>query len=235
MNGAHPQSRDPARNERRVLAALCLTGVFMLVEAAGGLLSGSLALLADAGHMLTDTAALALAWVAFRTSRRPADPRRSYGYHRLQVIAAFVNGAALAAIVAWIAFEAIGRLLEPRPIDGPLMLAVAAVGLLVNISAFLILHGADRDNLNVRGAILHVVGDLLGSVATLAAAGVILATGWTPIDPMLSLLVAVLILRSAWALVRDEFACTDLGEVEVKGFGSQHIYSLDAEASGRFA
>jgi cobalt-zinc-cadmium efflux system protein len=182
---------------------MLLTGGFMAVEATGGLLAGSLALLADAGHMLTDAAALAFAWLAFRLAHRPADTARSYGYHRFQVLAAFVNGVVLIAIVAWILFEAVQRLREPVEILGGLMLAVAAVGLIVNIVAFFILHGANRENLNVRGALLHVLGDLLGSVAALLAAMIIIFTGWTPIDPILSVLVAMLILRSAWALVRQ--------------------------------
>ena len=182
---------------------MLLTGGFMAVEAVGGLLAGSLALLADAGHMLTDTAALAFAWIAFRLARRPADPRRSYGYHRFQVLAAFVNGVVLIAIVAWIIIEAVQRIREPVEILGGLMLAVASAGLVVNIVAFAILHGANRRNLNVRGALLHVLGDLLGSMAAIIAAIVIIATDWTPIDPILSLLVALLIARSAWGLVRQ--------------------------------
>lgn len=188
-------------NRKRVRAALVLTATFMLVEVAGGVLSGSLALLADAGHMLTDSLALGLALLAFRISARPADARRSYGYHRFQTLAAFVNGLGLVAIVVWILVEAAGRLLDPPPIAGGLMLAVAAAGLLVNIVAFLILHGGDQENLNVRGALLHVMGDLLGSVAAIAGAIVILLTGWLPIDPLLSVIVALLILRSAWELI----------------------------------
>ncbi|NIP73546.1 MAG: cation transporter [Gammaproteobacteria bacterium] len=190
-------------SERRMLWALVLTGGFMVVEVAGGLLSGSLALLADAGHMLTDTTTLALAWGAARAARKPADTLRSYGYHRAQVLAAFLNGVLFLAIVVWILVEAVRRLLQPVEILGGVMLAVAAVGLMVNVAAFAILHGGDRENLNVRAAILHVLGDLLGSVAALAAAGVILWTGWTPIDPLLSVAVAALILRSAWFVVRE--------------------------------
>jgi cobalt-zinc-cadmium efflux system protein len=175
----------------------------MGVEVAGGLISGSLALLADAAHMLTDAAALALAWVAFRIARRPADPKRSYGYHRGQVLAAFVNGAVLVAIVFWIFFEAVQRLRAPVPVEGGLMLVVAALGLAVNIAAFLVLHGGDRQNLNLRGAAAHVLGDMLGSVAAIVGALVILWTGWTPIDPILSLLVGLLVLRSAWLVVRE--------------------------------
>jgi len=188
-------------NRKRVRAALVLTATFMLVEVAGGVLSGSLALLADAGHMLTDSLALGLALLAFRISARPADARRSYGYHRFQTLAAFVNGLGLVAIAVWILVEAAGRLLDPPPVAGGLMLAVAAAGLLVNIVAFLILHGGDQENLNVRGAMLHVMGDLLGSVAAITAAIVILLSGWLPIDPLLSMVVALLILRSAWGLI----------------------------------
>ncbi len=187
---------------RRVMIALVLTAVFMVVEVIGGIISGSLALLADAGHMLTDTMALALAALAFRVARRPADHRLTYGYQRFQILAAFVNGLGLILIVAWILYEAVRRFLAPQDVLGPTMLVVATAGLIVNIIAFVVLHGGDRDNLNIRGAALHVAGDLLGSVAAIIAALVIIQTGWMPIDPILSVLVALLILRSAWALVR---------------------------------
>jgi len=189
-------------NMRRVLLALALTGSFMVVEVVGGLLSGSLALLADAGHMLTDSMALALAAAAFRISKRPADIKRTYGYQRFQILAAFVNGLGLLLIVGWILFEAIDRLRHPGPVLGTTMLLIAAIGLLVNVIAFVILHGGDRDNLNIRGAAMHVAGDLLGSLAAVIAAVVIIYSGWTPIDPILSVFVAMLILRSAWALVK---------------------------------
>ncbi|MCY4637995.1 MAG: cation diffusion facilitator family transporter [Acidobacteria bacterium] len=185
-----------------MLGALWLTGGFVLVEVAGGLFAGSLALLADAGHMLTDTAALGLACIAVRVATRPGDTRRSYGYHRFPVLAAYVNAVTLLLIVAWIAFEAVARMREPVEIlEGP-MLAVAAVGLLVNLAAFRLLLGGRKDSLNVRGALVHVLGDLLGSVAAIVAALVIMATGWTLIDPLLSLLVALLVLRSAVSLLR---------------------------------
>jgi cobalt-zinc-cadmium efflux system protein len=189
-------------NEKRILWALFLTGGYMLAEVVGGLLSGSLALLADAGHMLTDAAALGLAWAAFRAARWANDARRSYGYHRFQVLAAFVNGISLVVIVVWIGIEAGRRLADPVEVLGTPMLIVAAGGLVVNIVAFVILHRGGQDNLNIQGAALHVLGDLLGSVATIVAAVVILATGWTPIDPILSVVVALLILRSALKLTR---------------------------------
>lgn len=190
-------------DRRRLMAALLLTGTFMVVEAVGGWIAGSLALIADAAHMLTDTASLLFAWIAFRLTDRPADRKRTFGYHRFPVLAAFVNGLFLLAIVVWIAFEAVGRLLEPTPVMGPLMLTVAVIGLLVNVVAFVLLHGGNRENLNMRGAAVHVLGDLLGSVGAIVAAGVILTTGWTPIDPILSLLVALLVLRSAWFVLRE--------------------------------
>jgi cobalt-zinc-cadmium efflux system protein len=189
-------------NMRRVLIALVLTGSFMVVEVIGGILSGSLALLADAGHMLTDTMALALAAVAFHVSKRPADVKRTYGYQRFQILAAFVNGLSLILIVGWILYEAVDRLRNPGEVLGQTMLIVAGIGLLVNIVAFAVLHGGDRENLNIRGAAVHVAGDLLGSIAAIIAAVIIIYTGWMPIDPILSVAVALLILRSAWVLVK---------------------------------
>jgi cobalt-zinc-cadmium efflux system protein len=194
-------ARTTGDGERRVFWALLITGSFMVAEVAGGIVSGSLALLADAGHMLTDTAALTLSWYAFRVSRRPSTPLHSYGQHRFQVLAAFVNGATLIGIAAWIAIEATRRLFMPVEILGGTMLVIAVLGLAANIAAFVILHRGDRENLNVRGAALHVLGDLLGSAGAIVAAVVILLAGWTPIDPILSVLVALLIVRSAWSLI----------------------------------
>jgi cobalt-zinc-cadmium efflux system protein len=195
----------PADGERRVFWALLITAGFMLAEVVGGVISGSLALLADAGHMLTDTAALALSWYAFRVGRRPSTPKHSYGQHRFQVLAALINGASLIGIAVWICIEAAQRLFAPVEILGRPMLVIALLGLAANVAAFVILHRGDRENLNVRGAALHVLGDLLGSVAAITAALVILFTGWTPIDPILSVLVALLIVRSAWALIEKSW------------------------------
>ena len=190
-------------NQRRVLLALGLTAGFMLVEVVGGWLSGSLALLADAGHMLTDVAALALAWAAFHFGRRAASSRRTFGYLRLEVLAGFVNALMLLAVVAWIAYEAIMRLREPTPIlTGP-MFAVALAGLVINLIVFRILHGADSTHVNIQGALIHVLGDLLGSVAAVIAAAIIHFTGWAAIDPILSVLILVLVLRSAILLLRN--------------------------------
>ncbi|HRN87242.1 cation diffusion facilitator family transporter [Hyphomicrobium sp.] len=199
----HHHGHGAGASERRIGFAALLTGAFMLAELAGGLISGSLALIADAGHMLTDFAGLTLAWLGFRVARRPADPKRSYGYGRFGVLVAYTNGLALFAIAIWIVVEAWHRLQAPGEILGGVMLAVAITGLLVNLFAFWLLHGGDGNNLNVRAARLHVLGDLLGSLAALGAALVILATGWTPIDPILSVLVSLLILGSAYRIVRD--------------------------------
>lgn len=190
-------------SERRLRWALLLVSGFMLVEVIGGLLSGSLALLADAGHMLTDAAALALAWGASRAARRPADELRTYGYHRVQILAALINGLAFIALVTWIVYEAVQRLLTPVEVLGGAMLVIAVIGLLVNVASFLILHGGSHADLNLRGALIHVLGDLLGSAAAIIAAVVIVLTGWMAIDPLLSVLVALLILRSAWFVVKQ--------------------------------
>lgn len=200
---AHGQGAGGAQNERRLLLAAILTTVTLLAEAAGGIISGSLALLADAGHMLTDAAALALAWLAVRFARHPADWKRTYGFDRFEVLAAFSNGLALFFISAMICYEAIERIFQPVEVLGGTMLVIAAVGLCVNVATLLILrHGGDA-NLNVRAALLHVMSDLLGSVAAIAAAVIILQTGWTPIDPILSIVITFLILRSAWLITKD--------------------------------
>jgi cobalt-zinc-cadmium efflux system protein len=202
-HAAHAHGGADANNERRMGLAAALTGAFMFAEVAGGIVAGSLALLADAGHMLTDFASLALAWFGFRLARRPADWKRTYGFDRFQVLVAFANGLALFVIAAWIVYEGIERLTTTPEVSGGIMVVIAVLGLLVNVAAFALLRGADRENLNVRGAAIHVLGDLLGSVAALIAGGVILLTGWTPIDPLLSLLVAAIIVRSGWRVVVD--------------------------------
>lgn len=190
-------------NEGRVLIAFWLIFGFMLVEVAGGVISGSLALLADAGHMLTDAVALALAWVAFRLGRWPADSKRSFGYARFEVLAGFVNAITLFAIVIWIVAEAVSRLNAPPQIMSTPMLIVAVLGLLVNIFVFWWLSQGDKDHVNIKGALLHVLGDMLGSVGAIVAAIGIWAFGWLWLDPVLSVLVALLILKSAWGLLRE--------------------------------
>lgn len=190
-------------SERRLLFALALTTLFMGVEAVGGWMADSLALIADAGHMFTDAAALALAYAAVRISRRPADQKRSYGYDRMQVLAAFVNGLGLFVIAGWIVIEGLMRLVNPVAVDAPLMLGIATLGLLANAVTFFILHNGEQDNLNVRGALAHVLSDLFGSAGAILAGLVILYTGWLPADPSLSILVALLILRTGLKVTRD--------------------------------
>ncbi len=203
VHSHHGHAHQHGADARSLGIAAALTGAFMLAEVAGGLVSGSLALLSDAGHMLTDFGALALAWYGMRLARRPADEARSYGYGRFTVLVAFGNGLALFAIAGWICVEAVFRLLEPAPVLGGLMLVVAVAGLVVNVVAFWVLHRMASGSLNVRAAALHVMGDLLGSVAAIVAAGVIMTTGWYPADPILSVVVALLILRSAWKIVGE--------------------------------
>jgi cobalt-zinc-cadmium efflux system protein len=200
----HPHVHGDARDQmRRLRVALAITAIFLLAEVAGGLLSNSLALLADAGHMLTDVAALALSLFVAWFSRQPHDQRRTYGYLRWEILAAFLNGATLLLISAWISIEAVMRLRQPEAVESGMMLVIAVVGIVANIAAALVLHPASDASLNLRGAYLHVVGDLLGSVATVVAALLVRYTGWVVADPIASILMTLLIVRGAWRLVRD--------------------------------
>jgi cobalt-zinc-cadmium efflux system protein len=174
----------------------------MFVEIVGGLLANSLTLLADAGHMFLDASALAFSWYAVRLSGRLEDERLSYGYHRWEVLAAFVNGLTLIALVGWILFEAWERLNTPQTMLPLPALAVASVGLIVNIVAYRWLHGHE-DSAAVRSAALHVLGDLLGSVAAIAAALTVWLTGWTYADPLLALVIATILCRGAWRVLRE--------------------------------
>jgi cobalt-zinc-cadmium efflux system protein len=175
----------------------------MVVEVLGGWLSGSLALLADAGHMLTDAGALGLSLLSGWMALRPANESKTYGYQRWEILAALINGAALFGIAAWVVVEAVQRIQHPAPIRAQLFLFVAAGGLVVNLISLSILHGARQGNLNARGAYLHVLGDALGSVGALAAAAIIMLTGWTLADPIVSIALALLILVGAWRLMRE--------------------------------
>jgi cobalt-zinc-cadmium efflux system protein len=188
---------------RSLRIALTLTAILLVVEVIGGFLSNSIALLADAGHMLTDVAALGLALFVAWFSRQPETPQKTYGYLRWEILAAFLNGATLLLISAWILWEAVNRLRAPAVVQGGLMLAVATGGLIVNIIAARVLVGSSSDNMNTRGAYLHVLGDLLASVGTLVAAVLIRYTGWLTADPIASILTTVLIMRGAWRLVRE--------------------------------
>ena len=198
----HPHDHAGDNRERKLLFALALTLLMLVAEAAGGLWSGSLALLADAGHMLVDALALVLAVLGMWFARRPADARRSYGYARLEVLAGFVNALTQFVLVGWIVFEAVQRLLAPHAILSGLMLAVAVIGLVVNLLVLRMLHGHAEDDVNIAGASLHVLGDLLGSLGAVLAALAVRWLDWLWADPVLSLLVSVLILRSAWKLLR---------------------------------
>jgi cobalt-zinc-cadmium efflux system protein len=189
--------------EAPLKSAFVLIALFMLVEAVGGWVTNSLTLLADAGHMFLDASSLGLAWYALRLSHREHDDSLSYGYHRFQVLAAFVNGLSLLALCAWITVEAIARLGTPQPMLAAPALAVAAVGLIVNLIAFRVLQSSDTDNLNIRAAVLHVIGDVLGSVAAIAAATTVLLTGWTYADPLLAFLVLAILLRGSVRVVID--------------------------------
>lgn len=191
-----------ADSAKRVKLAMILTAGFMLAEVIGGWISGSLALLADAGHMFSDSFSLGLALFAFYIGDRAPDKLRTFGYQRFQVLAAFVNGLTLVAISVWILIAAIERFTQPTEVLAGPMLIIAVLGLLINLVVFKILHGGDQENLNLRGAVLHVIGDLLGSVAAIVASVVIMLTGWMPIDPLLSMLAAALILRAAWKILR---------------------------------
>lgn len=231
----------------RLAVAFGIIFVFMIVEIIGGLISGSLALLADAGHMATDAGALLLAlsarWLAARTARSSVFP---FGLRRAQVLAGFINALALIALTLWLLWEAIQRFVEPQPIMSGTMLMVAIAGLVANIAAFAVLHGGNRQDLNLRGALLHVVGDIFGSVAAIASALIIGWTGFVRIDAILTLLVSVLILRVAWPLLSeashillqgapsnidtDEIADTLTGEVDgVTGVHQLKVWMLTPE------
>jgi cobalt-zinc-cadmium efflux system protein len=225
--------------------ALVLTTVILVIELAGGLLSHSLALLSDAGHVLTDVFALSLAWFAVHQSKRPADRQRSYGYQRVSILAALLNSVTLIVIVIAIAYEAVRRLMAPQPVHGGIVIATALVGIAINVFVVLNLRGS-RPNLNVRAAALHVVGDLGASFGVVVAGAVILLTGWLYIDPILSLGIAALIAFGAWGIVRETVnlllegtpAEIDLAAVtkeigatdHVTGVHDLHVWALSSEA-----
>jgi cobalt-zinc-cadmium efflux system protein len=194
-----------ADNRRLLSVSLAITAVVMVVQVVGAVLSGSLALLADAAHMFTDAAALVVALVASVVAARPATERSTFGYQRAEVLGALINAIVLIALSVWVATEGVRRLLGPAETDvaGGLMLAVAIIGLLANAAAMWLLSGAQRRSMNVRGAYLEVMGDLLGSVAVIVAAVVIIATGWVQADAVASLLIAAMIVPRAVSLLRE--------------------------------
>ena len=199
---AHGGSLDTG-NVGRVRAVFFLTAGYAAVQAVGGWFSGSLALIADSGHMVSDAAALLLALIAYRVAARAPDATRTYGFHRVRVLAALANGVSLLVLVIWITWEAVGRIGQPVEILAGPMLLIAVIGLSVNLFGAWYLSRGDRRDTNLKGAFLHVMGDLLGSVGAIAAAIGIMLTGWVILDPILSVLVAVLVVRSAWTLITD--------------------------------
>lgn len=220
---SHDDSHAHAAGSVRALGwTLGLVVAYTVAEVIGGLATGSLALLADAGHMLSDVLSLLLALGAIWLARRPATPDRSFGFRRAEIIAAFLNGLLLVAVAAWVLFEAIRRLSDPPEVLGGWMLAVAVGGLAVNVAAFAILARSGRESLNVEAALRHVLADALGSVGVIVASIVILATGWELADPIASAAIALLILASAWGVLRDsghillEGAPSDIATAEVE-------------------
>ena len=205
MAHAHDHSHETARdkNKRALGFTLALTASFTVAEVVGGLLTGSLALLADAGHMLSDNLSLGVALFAAWLAGRPETPERSYGYKRAEILAALANGVTLVAISIWIFVEAFSRLREPPEILGGPMLAIAALGLLVNAAGVLVLSRSTGESLNIEGALRHVIADALGSLGTIAAGLIIVLTGWRYADPLASIAIGALILVSSWTLLRD--------------------------------
>lgn len=190
-------------NKKALAVVLSFTLTYMIVEIIGGLITGSLALLADAAHMASDNVALGLALFAFWLSGRPATPNRSFGYKRGEILAALFNGVTIVAISIWIFYEAYERFWDPPEILGGWMMVVAVIGLLVNVAGAVILQRSAGENLNMQGALRHILADLLGSVGVIVAALVILLTGWGYADPIISVVIGVLVLFSSWKLLRD--------------------------------
>ena len=200
---AHSHAHEPHKSQRILLIVLALNFVYMLTEAIGGYLANSLALLSDAGHMLTDVAALSLSLFAARFAMRPATPSKTYGYYRMEILAALANGVTLILISLLIAYEAWHRLRQAEVVEAKTMIVISLGGLLVNIISAKVLHGAHAHDLNLRGAFLHVLGDLFGSIAAVAAGGLILWRGWLWADPIFSVVICLLIVYSSWRLVSD--------------------------------
>ncbi len=190
-------------NEKILRISVCIIGVFLITEVICGVIANSLALLADAGHMLSDFLALLLSLIAHKYSNKPADNQKSYGYGRMQIIASFVNGISLIGISIVVIIMAIFRFMEPPEIKSDVMLIAACVGVVVNSITLIMLHSSDDKNLNIRGAILHILGDLLGFIAAAVGALIIKMTNFYMVDPILSVIISCLILNSAYRLIRD--------------------------------
>ena len=201
---SHPHHHDLSLGRIRALWwAFLINAVFLVVEVIGGILSGSLALLADAGHMLTDVGALGVALLVAHVSRRPASPRRTFGYGRAEVLSGLLNGLTLWLVVGVIAYEAVRRMMHPPEVDVSIMLAVAVAGLLANVASAAVLYSHRKADLNVKGAFLHLAADSAGSVGVIAAGVAIALGGWFIVDPIVSLLLGLLILWSSWGLVKE--------------------------------
>jgi len=199
----HHGGRATRSNQKRLAIALCLAATYMVAEVVGGLLTGSLALLADAGHMLSDVAALAMSLVAMRIAQRPATPNRTYGYLRTEILAALLQGVLLVAVSVFIFIEAVERIQTPQEVLGGPMLLIATGGLVVNLIGLAVLNAGRRDNLNIRGAWLHVMSDALGSLGAIFAGAAIYSMGWHWADPVASLLIGLLVIYSSWSLLRE--------------------------------
>jgi cobalt-zinc-cadmium efflux system protein len=225
--------------------ALALTFVFMIAEAVGGWFTNSLALVADAGHMLTDVAALTLTLTAIWFAARPATPKKTFGYYRLEILAAFVNGIALVLLSIWIIYEAVGRWQTPPEIRGVALTLIAIGGLIVNIIAAFLLHADHKHDLNIRGAFLHVVGDMLGSVAAIIAGLVIVGFGWVWADALCSVLISLIIIAGAWKLISDSvnvllegtpthinLSAVELAILDTEGVGGVHDLHVWTISSG---
>jgi cobalt-zinc-cadmium efflux system protein len=221
---------DAVGNRRRLAMALVLTAAYMVAEIVGGLAANSLALLADAGHMFSDAAALGLSLVAVILAQRPATPQRTYGFHRAEILAALLNGAALLTLSVLIAREAWERLSTPPEVEGGLMLLIAVGGLAINLANLRILSGGRQSNLNVRGAWLHVMADTLGSVGAISAGAAIYFLGWRWADPVASFIIASLVLYSAWGLIRETLDV--LMEGVPKGISIEEVTAALAELRG---
>jgi cation diffusion facilitator family transporter len=200
---AHSAGTAAAGHRRRLTVVLALTLAVLAAEVLGAVVSGSLALVADAGHMATDALGIGLALAAVSLAQRPPTGRRTFGFQRVEILAAFANGGLLLAVGVFVLVEAFRRIGDPPDVDAEIMLLAAGAGLLVNLAGMAILHRGRDDSLNVRGAYLEVLSDALGSVAVLVAAGVIALTGWTPADTVASVLIGCLVLPRAWALLRE--------------------------------
>jgi cobalt-zinc-cadmium efflux system protein len=226
----HPHERTRGESRRALTLVLALTATFTAAEVVGGLLTGSLALLADAGHMLSDNLSLGIALLAAWLAGRPATPEKSFGYKRAEILAVLANGVTLVAISIWIFVEAYSRLREPPEILGGWMLAIAAIGLIVNAAGGLILSRAASESLNVQAALRHVVADALGSVGVMVAALVVILTGWRYADPLVSVAIGALILASSWSLLRE--STNILLEATPRGIDAEEVGRRMAGAEG---